>query len=307
MNTHQSSIFSGLLLTALAAGCGSSTPSTDPAIADSQARLVLSARGSHDVDLKVTAIDEQSAQIRLTRSVSLAAGAVTTLSIDLPPSSYTFHVEAFADASETTSLGSGDARAVLAAGEATEIKLAAQVEESGGDGSATIEASADIAPTIDGVDVTFGGSGALGASADATALVQVKAHDPDGDALVYLWSGYGIEGVVQGGSSILIHGGAAIDGDAKVYVVVQDAQGATTTTAVVLSASGGFSIDAGGSASSGEDGDGEDDVSTHACVDASAACNAACDAALAASPLDLTAHASCLTQCGVTLSSCLGD
>jgi hypothetical protein len=176
------------------------------------------------------------------------AGEPVVLDLSLPPSTYSFHVDAFADGSEQTELGSGTAQAQLKAGLTTDVMLIASVDASG---SAQVDSQVNIAPEIDSIDVQTSANGsAAGSVGAALAQVHVNAVDPEGGTLSYFWSGFGIDGAVQGSSTIALSATAAAGFSEApvVHVIVQDSAGATTAGSVTVSLPGSSGT---GSASAG--------------------------------------------------------
>ena len=282
MRSFHSTLFA-LVIAGAAAGCsGSSAPTTEP-VGESHARLILSMSGRSSASLRITAKDEDSASIAIDRSVNVTAGDAVVVSVDVPASSYAFHVAVFADASQSTLLGSADARADLGVDATTEIKLVAAVD---GDGSAEVAASVNAAPEIEDVDVEVTGQGA-----DGSIAVHVDASDAEDGELSFFWSGAGVTGTVQGGATIDLSTAAVLAaGSSKLHVIVQDAAGATAAVDIAIDV-------AAATASTSP-------CAPEACLDANAVCIAACDAGLAIDPLAVSAHVSCMATCAVSLASC---
>jgi hypothetical protein len=310
MRTVNPMLFGLLFAIAATPACGTTGAEIDEeAVGSSEARLSLSVQGKQSATLHVTATDDATAEIAIDESIQVEAGSTALLALAIAPSSYTFQVEAFADAGETELLGSGSAHASLAAGQATEIDLTASVD--GSTGSAAVQISTNAAPTIEGIDVAVGGGGSLGVDvgvgADATAEIHVKASDAEGHELRFFWSGLGIEGAVEGSSTITISAAAAAEAsaDASVHVIVQDEAGATTEATISFTAAGECLLCGGSEVQIVSTVDAS--ASAKACLEAQAECNASCDADLAANPLGLAAHASCLASCSLSLASCCAE
>src|SRR4051812_38731670 len=124
MRTIQHSI-AGLLLVSSAAflGCqsGSEIPAGDEPVASSEARITVATTGKGSATLHVTAIEDASSAIKLDKSVTVTGGDVAMFELGAEPSSYTFHVDVFADQAEAHLLGSGSSQVDLAAGQTTEV------------------------------------------------------------------------------------------------------------------------------------------------------------------------------------------
>lgn len=311
MRAIQSMLLCLSLSSAAALGC--SSPVEMSPVGTSQARLIVSMQGSESARFKVTAVNVETAEIAFDQAIDVEGSQASIVDLSIAPASYTFHVEAFADASMQTSLGSGETHAELAAGASTDIKLNAQVSDTDADGKgdqASVTVNVNVAPKIEGVEVQMAGQagGSLAAGGEIGATLHVKAVDAEGGALTYVWTGAGLEGAVQGSDTLVISAetaaALAASGAGEIYVVVADDAGATAQAAVTLTfAAAGDS--AGGSSS--VDTSVEGSASVQACLDAQAQCGASCDAALAAAPLALSAHAACIAQCSLKLATCSAD
>jgi len=261
------------------AACGGTSDRAPEPVGTSEARVTLSATGTGSTSETLTA-------------TSVASGEIT----------YVFSVQAY-NAAHTVLQGSGSLTASLAVATTTDLKLATAIAASG---SAQVQGQASVAPSIVGFEVDLPGQGSLSGTTqgDVLAAVHVDALSSVQGDLSFFWSGFGIQGAVEGSSTVDLSAAAAAQatGPAVVRVVVQDALGDTAEASVTLdltasasgSASGSASVDAGVSASG----------SSNACLDADAQCNATCDAALTGNPLAVTAHTSCVASCSVALASC---
>ena len=196
-----------LLLLLAALGC--SSPAELTPLGTSKARLVVSMQGSESARFKVTAVNEETAEVAFDQAIDVEGSQASIVDLSIAPASYTFHVEAFADASMQTSLGSGETHAELVAGASTDIKLNAQVSDTDADGkgdSASVTVAVNVAPKIEGIEVQIAGQagGALAAGGEVGATLHVEAVDAEGGALTYVWAGAGLDGAVQGSDTLVI-------------------------------------------------------------------------------------------------------
>lgn len=284
------------------AACGGTSDRAPEPVGTSEARVTLSATGTGSTSETLTATSVASGEIMVTHTASLTAGSATLVDLQLPAGTYVFSVQAY-NAAHTVLQGSGSLTASLAVATTTDLKLATAIAASG---SAQVQGQASVAPSIVGFEVDLPGQGSLSGTTqgDVLAAVHVDALSSVQGDLSFFWSGFGIQGAVEGSSTVDLSAAAAAQatGPAVVRVVVQDALGDTAEASVTLdltasasgSASGSASVDAGVSASG----------SSNACLDADAQCNATCDAALTGNPLAVTAHTSCVASCSVALASC---
>jgi hypothetical protein len=286
------------ITTAALAGCngGSGTGET---VGSSEARFTLSNRGTAATSLQVTATDDTSSTVAIDQRVDVAAGATSMLDLGVAPASYTIQVQAFSDTDHTKLLGTGSAKADLAADSVTEINLTANT--TGAKGGSVITLGVDAAPRIEKVGVTVSGSGAT-----ASAAIHVDAQDPDGGELTFFWSGLGIDGSLQGTSTLNVSAASAStsDGPLMVHVIVQDSGGATAQADVTFT--GGTDCLVCGHADTSTS-TADMGASAKACLDARSTCTASCDATFSLDPTDLTGQASCLSACGLTLASCMAQ
>ncbi len=292
----------GLLLGASAAiaGCTKSDAG-DQGVAPegtSQARIVASSHGGGEATLHLTAVAAGTSSVAVDKTIDLDGGPATVLDLGLPPAMYTFTADVL---SGGVSLGTSTAQVDMKDGVTTQIMLAADVGPAAESGeSAAVQFGVDVAPQITSVEVRSSG----GAGSAATTVVQVSATDADGGGLTFFWSGAGlIEGALKGSSTLVLSTSvvtaAASTSPPVLHVVVQDAKGVAATADIALTVAaagvkGSMSSSAGG------------DVTLQACLDAQAQCNAACTPGLAVGALGVTADASCLTGCGVSLLACEG-
>jgi hypothetical protein len=154
---------------------------------------------------------------------------------------------------------------------------------------------------IDAVDVQLQPSLKLGARLGA--LVTVRAHDPDGDALRYFWSGVGIPGTVEGPATMtLAVAGPPLHGGPVLNVVVQDPAGAAARAKVVFTPQAECALCGGFHVIVFEAEADEND----ACFGTHDQCLAACDAQADAggAPSD-SVHAACQGQCGKAMAACV--
>jgi len=290
------------LLGAGAVTCGCADGGQDgSATGTSQARLVVSNKGTSPAALHVTATDDTTASVAVDKTIDLEAGSVTVLDLALPPATYTFKADVVGGASGNTTLGTCNAVASLAAGATTEIQLAAQTSAAaatggGSQGSAQVQINVDAAPQINGVDVQLGGSGA-----DATVDVHVDASSPGGSALTFFWSGASLSAAVQGSSSLSLSAAAVAAsatsaGSPVLHVVVQDAAGVAASADIALAVSA--------SAAQGSMAPPTDNGQTAACLQAQAQCTATCSQGLGISLTGVTVDATCLAGCGTSFASC---
>jgi len=290
----------GAIFATVGAACGGSSDRPPEPVGTSEARVTLSATGNGSTSETLTATNVASGEIMATHTASLTAGSAALVDLQLPAGTYVFAVQAY-DAAHTVLIGSGSLTASLAIATTTDLKLATAIAASG---SAQVQGSAGVAPSIVGFEVDLPGQGSLSGTTqgDVLAAVHVDALSSVQGELSFYWSGFGIQGAVEGSSTVDLSAAAAAQatGPAVVRVVVQDALGDTAEASVTLdlsasgSAAGSASVDAGISASG----------SSNACLDADAQCDAACDAALTATPLAVTAHTSCVASCNLALASC---
>src|SRR5690242_18906766 len=137
MRNIQHVLFGLSLVGVVLGGCTGIGGSAGEPVATSEARLTVSAQGSASASLHVTATDDATGEVAIDRTVDVAGGSASVLVLDVAPASYTFAVQAFADAQQQDAIGSGSAQADLAAGAVTEIALTA-TNAAGGSGGVTI-------------------------------------------------------------------------------------------------------------------------------------------------------------------------
>ena len=268
----------------------------------SEARIMLSNSGSASTNVEVIATDDATSEVAADRSVDVAAGGTSVIDLGVAAASYTFSVKAFGDAGHTHLLGGSTVHADLTVGEVTEISLTANTTS--GTGQSVLRAAVNAAPRIDNVDVKVDGSGA-----SASASISVDAKDPDGGQLTFFWSGFGIQGSVQGDSTLNLSAAMAASAASSplvhaasspvVHVVVEDSGGATAQADVTFTPASGCAlcghfdttISAAGDAS--------------ACLDTRANCTAHCDALISLPPTRAAANISCMSDCAQTLATCV--
>jgi hypothetical protein len=280
-----------LLGLSLASVVGCNNGSQAPAVAESQARMVVSNQGQAPASMHVTAADEATGALAVDKTFALLAGTVSVIDLTLPAATYTFSAS-LADASAGAEIGKGSAVARLSTGATTQIQLSATP---GAQGAGAVKVTVGEVPKIGGVDVRLDGSGP-----GAAVVVKVDASSPSGSALGYFWSGACITGVVQGSSTLTLSA-AGLAAEAKsaaapiVHVVVQDATGVATSADVVLTMAAD-AVQATISSSGG--------APPAACLGAQARCASSCNAGLGAGLVGGTADASCLATCGASLATC---
>ncbi|HEY4121707.1 MAG TPA: hypothetical protein VGM56_27765 [Byssovorax sp.] len=298
-----------VLVSAAAVGCSSGSSSSESTPAEtgsSEAKIVVANDASAAADVEITATNTATGDVSAQQSVHVAADADGSLDLALDAGTYAIHVEAHA-ASDGALIAAGDATAQLIADSATQIRIVASATGSassaaGTSGSGSISTSVGVAPEIDGVTATV--------NADGSLTLDVDATDPSGESLSFYYAGFGLDGAVQASDSLTITAAEvttalatlASGATASIQVVAQDTDGASTAAAVTLDVAA--IIEGSGSAGSV---DASASASLEACVDASLSCEAACDASLALDPLQLSAHASCVSSCGMKLAACESD
>lgn len=309
---------------ALLTGCtadleGDSSTSIAAPDAQGTAQLALTAEGSTPALLKVQAYDEASGQLGASQDVSFSGESATLVSLQLVPKTYVFKIDAYDDAQGSQLTGTAKVKVKLEAGLVTQVKvklhLQAKPSSSGGSGGSTAQAQASAsvavqinhAPSVSGVQVQIPAT--LSATADGKVQVQVQAKDPEGSSLKFYWSGLGIQGSVAGSASIAVSAKAIVEakGNAHLFAVIQDDDGAATALKIHLLSSGGLPssqadaqlLGTGATASAAAD----------ACLDAHAECEVKCDAQAdaAATPTSAVAQAqaACQGQCGASLAGCV--
>jgi len=267
-------LLSGFTL-AFVAGCTGAT--SDGATATSQARLVVSSTGQQTATLRVTAVEDATADTVVDQTITVSPGSAQVVSLSLDPSGYTFAVDVLG--SGNAKLGTSSAHVDLEQGVLTQISLAAEVD---GASSAQVNIGVDTAPEIQAVKVSLDGD---------TVNVHIDASDSGGGNLAFFWSGAGLTGAVQGSSTLSIPS-AAVAANSMLHVVVQDAHGVASSADIALAAGGGTVQ----GAMFGE-------ASAVPCLDAQAQCNATCGSATVLGAVT-SADASCLAGCSLTLAQC---
>jgi hypothetical protein len=284
----------GLFLGAAAFGMGCKGGGTNT-VGSSQARLVLAAKGSTPATLHVTATDDATAAVVLDKTVEVQENSASVVDLSLPPASYTFTAGALGGASGGASLGSESAQITLAGGALTQINVNAAMANGGA--SAQVQIGVDVAPVIKGIAVQ---AGAAQGEPGPTVQINVDASDAAGGALRFFWSGAGLQGAVEGSSSLTLSvaaltAAAAFPGQPVVHVVVQDAQGTCADADVTLSVVEG-AVESTTTTTIG--------AATSACTDAQAQCNAACTPDLGLSAGANVSIAPCLAQCSLSFATC---
>jgi hypothetical protein len=313
MRHIHAAMFGVLASMVVAAGCNSADPATntDPTIAETSAknvRMSLTAQGSAEASAKVHVISKLTAKEVFTKSVQIEGGTTAFLQLALDSADYTFTVDAFADIEQTISLGSSSTDCSVKDGHMSEISLVINTEVKG---SAGISINSNEAPLIDDVSVK------LNTSVDVAASIHVAASDSDGKSLHYFWTGFGIDGTIEGSATLTISVDAALaavakGGDHKIIVIVQDELGASAHASIDVSLDLGAHVGAG--ADTGGDGNTDTgagscdqaslDVELSLCLDVHAGCKASCNLEAAASLHGAAVLVDCLLQCGVELATC---
>jgi len=298
MQNIQHTLLAFTIASAALAGCNKSG---GEAVGTGQARITVAAVGSGSTELRVTAVDDATSDVAIERTIDLLAGSNAVLDYSLLPASYTLHVDVLGD-DHASVVASRAAHVALGAGETIEVRLTTDLDAKN-DGAIAIDFIAT--PRIDNVEVQITKLGApdlLGAT--ATATIHVDAVDSGGGPLKYFWSGLGIDGAVQGDSTLTLNSTtlAAHPGAPKVYVVVQNDAGATATAQVVFSPQNSCVLC--GDYHVNLNKQGAQAVEAQACIDARASCTATCSVTSAAHPDDLDALGQCVSGCALSLAKC---
>lgn len=317
---HVNTVLFGLLASSmlLAVGCNQADDAentADTTLAETSAKNVsvsLTAKGSADVWVKLHVISKITGQVVSTHSSYIKGGATALLQLGLSADEYTFKADVYADAQLTVLLGSKSTDCSVDHDHSSELSLYVDASIQG---SAGITFSSNHAPKIDKVSVQ------LNASLNVAALIKIDASDLDsGSKLHYFWSGFCLDGTVEGSSSLVISVDTALKallkgGDHFITVIVQDELGATAHTSIDLGINLNVGLGLGlglgsGTPSSTCSNTGADlslDVDLAVCLEAHASCAAACNVAACASPNGAALLVSCLAQCGLELATCESD
>jgi hypothetical protein len=260
-----------------------------------QLRIALTSDGSGAASARAMATDSATARVIADQKFPFQ-GQVATVMLTLPASRIRLDLRVFADADEATELAKSEIDVDVDASDRVDVDAKVHIS-TGGEGD-DMKVTVDHVPVIDSLDVQIQPALKLGAL--ETALVTVRAHDADGDALRYFWSGVGLSGTVEGQASMALSiAGPPQKGGPVLNVVVQDPAGEAARAKVVFTPNGigvlrdGFHVIILGAQEQ------ENDV----CLDTHEKCVTACDAQAAAS--DASVHAACQGQCGMALAECL--
>lgn len=282
-NNHSALVALTLAASTFAMGCGS--PPSDGDVGVSHARLIMS-NGGQPADLVISARDDASGSVSFQETVHLDANLTTVLLTDLPASTYTIEFEVLGEGATNAVIGAGRTHTKLDVGETTEIKVNTTVNADGN--GATVNVDVNKAPQVHEVSVRVAGD-------DSTKVeVHVDATDGEDDKLTFFWTGAGLEGVVEGSSTIDIPIQSVKDG--ALHLVIVDSKGASVSIDIAIEVDGDMQVNVSTS----------DDMSNETCLQGTAACLASCDAALGASldPLKTVIHAACVSTCNVELATC---
>ncbi len=283
-NNHSALIALALAASTFAMGCGS--PTSDGDVGAGHARLIMS-NGGQPADLVVTARDDVSGSVSFQETVHLDANLTTVLVTDLPASTYTIEFEVLGEGATNAVIGASRAHTKLDAGVTTEIKVNTAVNADGN--GATVNVDVNEAPQVHEVSVRV---------VDDDTKVEVHVDATDGedssDKLLFFWTGAGLEGVVQGSSTIDLPIQAVKDG--SLHLVIVDSKGASVSIDIAVEVDGDMKANVSTS----------DDMSNETCLQGKAACLSRCEVALGASldPLATVAHAACVSTCNVELATC---
>jgi hypothetical protein len=266
-------------------------------VGSGKARLVLTSQGASPATLHVTATDDATGSLVIDRTIALNAGTSSVLDVPLDAAAYTLHVDAARHVAGAVTREGTDAHADVLADQTKEIRFTAR-----DDGSVSV--IVDGAPTIHGIDVKPATDGTSTGAVDP-AVITVDASDPEGGNLRFFWSGLGIDGAMEGLSSLSLSSLTAptFRSEQVVHLVVQDSAGATTVAGIAFLRSptclvcGTSVVQLGAPA-------GDGDLAS-ACLDVRAQCNAACDDAWPIDPMKGAGDVACLKSCGLVLASCL--
>ncbi|MEO5731729.1 MAG: hypothetical protein ABI134_20500 [Byssovorax sp.] len=311
---HINAVLFGLLASVVvAAGCNSADPATntDPTIAETSAknvRMSLTAHGKADASVKLHVFSKLTAKEVFTQSLQIEGGTTAFLQLGLDSDDYTFKADVFADVEQTISLGSSSTDCSVESGHMSEISLVINTEVKG---SVGIDFSSNDAPLIDDVSVK------LNTSLDIAALIHVNASDTDGKNLHYFWTGFCIDGTIEGSASLEISVDVALaalakGGDHTITVIVQDELGATAHVSIDVELDLDVDVGVGVDTNTGNGNDNDNDTCTDAsveielglCLDIHASCAASCKVAAATSLNGAALLVSCLAKCGLTLATC---
>jgi hypothetical protein len=293
---HINTAIFGLLASMVVAGCNTDAPTTtsDPTTVETSAKNVsmsLTAQGKSDASVKLHVFAKATKEEVFQQSFQVKGGSTTFLQLDMPTAGYTFQVDAFADAEQTIAIGTSSTDADVESGHMTEISLVINTEVKG---SGSINLTKNEAPMIDDLSVK------LNTSVGIAAEIHVAASDSDSKNLHYFWTGFGIDGTIEGTSTLTISSQAAASdkGDHKVTVIVQDELGASAHASIDVGASSGTVNGTGTGTST------DDSASIQLCLELHAGCTASCKLSAATSLNGAAALVSCLAECGLDLATC---
>lgn len=308
MRHINAALFGLLASVVVAAGCNSADPSTstDPTAETSakNVRMSLTAQGSADASVKLHVFSKITLKEVYTQSLNIKGGATTLLQLGLDSDDYTIKADVYADVEQTIVIGTSSTDCSVKDGHMSEISLVINTEIKG---SVGISINANDAPLIGNVAVK------LNTAADIAATIHVDASDSDGKNLHYFWSGFCIDGTIEGSATLDISVDLALaalakGGDHKITVVVQDELGATAHASIDLKLDLGVDVGVGTDTGTDTNNDSCTDASVKIeldlCLDLHASCTAKCKVAAAASLSGATALVGCLLNCGLELTTC---
>jgi len=171
------------------------------------------------------------AQEVFTQTSYIKAGTTAFLKLGLDAADYTFKTDVYADAQLSLLLGSKSSDCSVDKDYWSELSV---LIDAAIQGSAGITFTSNHAPKIDSVSVQ------LNTALDIAASLKVVASDIDaGSKLHYFWTGFCLDGTVEGSSTLNISVATALKalakgGDHHIYVVVQDELGASVSKSIDL-------------------------------------------------------------------------
>jgi hypothetical protein len=306
---HFNTVLFGLLASMVVAGCNGAadpdTTSSDPTTVETSAKNVsmsLTAQGESDASVKLHVFVKATHEEIFQQSFQVKGGSTTFLQLDVPASEYTFQVDAFADVEQTTSIGTSSSDASVDTEHMTEISLVINTEIKGSGG---IQISSNEAPTIGDF------SAKTNVSVDIAAEIHVDASDSDSKSLHYFWTGFGIDGTIEGSSTLTISAAAAAadkGGDHHVTVIVQDELGASAhaslNVSLDLTASGDTGADTGSDGNTDGNASTDDSAAIQLCLEVHAGCTASCKLDASTSLSGAALLVTCMAQCGIELATC---
>lgn len=308
------SFLSAALLALAAPACTDpGTDSTTDASTSGRAQLSLVVTGDASATVELVATAAATGEVVLAEHLDIAADGSVSASIELPAGDYAFGLTAYAEDGVTvTAAGTVD---VQIAAQAT-IALSATLDAAGG---GSLETEINLPPAIGSVAVNVISDVRLGLQALGDATLTASVSDAEGDAITYFWSGLTIEGSVTGGAALAIDNDAVVRAQlaghldaaigAQFYLVAQDRAGGAALAEITLGSnstcllcgSATIEILAGAGVGVVED----TSAQVEACVDAHVACAASCDARAVHDGGETEASAACNLACGAELAACV--